>query len=82
MKKKKSRRRIKHKVATRSQTSPRVTTIVSPTPKRMTATGLAELNIPSMQRDKYKHVLADLRRIGVIAGSLFLILVVLSFILG
>ncbi len=82
MKKKRSKRRIKHRAALQSQTPSRPTTTVSQMPKRMVSTGLAGPDFPSIQRDKYKYVLADLRWIGVIAMSLFLILIVLSFVLG
>lgn len=36
----------------------------------------------SAQAARYRYVLPELRRIGIIAGALFLILIVLAFILG
>ncbi len=36
----------------------------------------------SAQATRYQYVLPELRRIGIIAGTLFLILVILAFILG
>lgn len=36
----------------------------------------------SAQATRYKYVLPELRRIGIIAGALFLILIILAFILG
>ena len=38
--------------------------------------------ISSTQATRYQYVLPELRRIGIIAGALFLILIVLAFILG
>ena len=34
------------------------------------------------QANRYQYVLPELRRIGIIAGVLFLILIVLTFVLG
>lgn len=82
MKKKRGKRRIKHRAVPHPQTSLRVTTTVSPVPKRMAVTSSAESDILNTQRDKYRYVLGDLRWIGVIAGSLFLTLIVLKLILG
>lgn len=82
MKKKRSKRRIKYRAVPHSQTSFRATTTISPMSKRMVATGFAGSDTINVQKDKYRYVLIDLRWIGVIAGSLFLILIVLSFILG
>ena len=36
----------------------------------------------SAQATRYQYVLPELRRIGIIAGTLFLVLIVLTFILG
>jgi len=41
-----------------------------------------ESSFTSTQAVRYQHVLPELRRIGIIAGALFLLLVVLTFILG
>jgi hypothetical protein len=36
----------------------------------------------SAQATRYQYVLPELRRIGIIAGVLFLILIILAFVLG
>ncbi len=36
----------------------------------------------SAKATRYQYVLPELRRIGIIAGALFLILIILAFILG
>ena len=41
-----------------------------------------ESSFASTQAARYQYVLSELRRIGIIAGALFLLLVVLTFILG
>lgn len=41
-----------------------------------------EPSFPSAQATRYQYVLPELRRIGIIAGALFLILIILTFILG
>ncbi len=38
--------------------------------------------LSSVQTTRYQYVLPELRRIGIIAGALLLILIVLTFILG
>ena len=52
----------------RSESKASVSTVESPT--------------SAMQVTRYQYVLPELRRIGIIAGALFLILIVLTFILG
>jgi len=39
-------------------------------------------SLSSVQTTRYQYVLPELRRIGIIAGALLLILIVLTFILG
>jgi len=41
-----------------------------------------EPSVSSAQAARYRYVLPELRRIGIIVGALFLILIVLAFILG
>jgi hypothetical protein len=39
-------------------------------------------SVSSAQAARYQYVLPELRRIGIIAGALFLVLIVLALILG
>lgn len=82
MKKKRNKQRAKYRAATQPQTLPKATATPSPTSKRVVSAGSAELGSLAIHKDRYRYLPSDLRQIGVIAGGLFLILIVLSFILG
>ncbi len=81
MKKKRDKRRKKYRAAIRSQTLPRTPTPVAPAAKTTLAASSPALATSATQKEKYKYLLADLRQIGIIAGSLFLILIIMNFIL-
>ena len=48
---------------------------------RVSVSSVAPLS-SSAQEARYRYVLPELRRIGIIAGALFIVIIVLTFILG
>ncbi len=84
MAKKSRRARAKH--GTSSKLHQRGSGIPVQRPKAVveprTAVSSVEPSSTSAQAARYQYVLSELRRIGIIAGALFLLLVVLTFILG
>jgi len=52
------------------------------TPESKASVPSVQSSLSSVQTTRYQYVLPELRRIGIIAGALLLILIVLTFILG
>ena len=84
MAKKSRRARAKHQ--TSAETTKKVQGKHVQIPKSIVA---SKVSVPpvqtpslSVQVTRYQYVLPELRRIGIIAGALLLILIVLTFILG
>lgn len=82
MTRKKAKRRAKYRFAKQPPAPSRETTLTSPLSSRAVTITSTEVGLPATQKDRYRYLLADLRQIGIIAASLFLILIVLSFIVG
>ncbi|HIE16994.1 MAG TPA: hypothetical protein EYP71_02225 [Dehalococcoidia bacterium] len=82
MGKKSRRRKGKHRPGGRLAKK----TAVGPAPVRETVapskTVPPESVTSAIQASQYQYVLPELRRIGIIAGVLFLIVVIIAFILG
>lgn len=81
---KKSRRKAKHRAGGKLAKRVPVERIYPSGPKfEPKAAALPiERTLPATQATRYQYVLPEMRRIGIIAGALFLILIILTFILG
>lgn len=85
MAKKSRRARAQHRTGRRlPERGPGVST---PAPKavvkpKAAVSSVVEPSIPAAQATRHQYVLSELRRVGIIAGALFLVLVVLTFMLG
>ncbi len=82
MKKKRGRRRTKYRATMRPQTLSRASAPAAPLAKTKVVMNLSQAGLLATQKEKYRYVLADLRQIGAIAGALFGILIILSFVLS
>lgn len=73
----------------RAKYQPRVTRTATPRPAQQPGAMPAETRSPhrspSTPQDlasRYQHVIPEAKRIGIIAGAMVLVLIILSFILG
>jgi len=82
MRKKKAKRKARYRLASQPGVLHAITSSNKPFPARAAIVRAAELDAAVAQRDKYKYLTADLRYIGIVAGSLFAILIILSFVLS
>jgi hypothetical protein len=66
------------------QSVPAPTTIPTPTKLQSPTRVSPRIQVPKAQdlASRYEYVVPEVKRIGIIAGSIILILIILSFILG
>ena len=74
-------------ISTQSTTAPVTPTVseqVRPAPSRVRATAPAQAPTPKGPPDwakDYGYVMSDLKRVGVLAGSIFVVLIILSLVI-
>ncbi len=77
-----ARRQMPTARPTPSEAAPTVAPAASPTaPARAARTEMLKAQIMENLRHEYRYVLADLRRLGIIAAVMFVVLVALAFAL-
>jgi len=81
---KKSRRKAKHRAGGKLARRVPVERIYPPKPTLEPKAAVPSVgpDISSAQATRYQYVLPELRRIGIISGALFLILIILAFVLS
>ena len=84
MSKKSRRARARQQTAgkkPKSVAEKRIESLRSSDDSRVSVSSAAPLS-SSVQEARYRYVLPELRRVGIIAGALFIVIIVLTFILG
>lgn len=82
MKKKRAKRRAKYRATKPAGVPSKVTVTPSEPSKAMATASSSTAILPQARKEQHKYLLPELRQIGIIAASLFFILIILSFILG
>ena len=54
---------------------------IKPMPEAKAAVSSVERIMPAAQETRYKYIIPELQRIGIISGALFVILIILTFVL-
>ncbi len=81
MPKKSRRAKAKHRARSAQKTQRKYSQPLKPVPAQVQLAG----KVPPEVKDstnRYQYLMPELRRIGILAGAIILILVVLSFVLG
>jgi len=86
MTKKSRRTKAKHRARVVNRAQPELSQQPEPMPAEVpSSTRVSPKVQPSKVQDltsRYQHVMPEMKRIGIIAGAIILVLIVLSFILG
>lgn len=80
-KKKKIKRKTRHQTIKPTHTLAKEMVLKSQHPKATATLASSTPTLPTTQKERYKYLLTELRQISIIAASLFLILVILTFVL-
>lgn len=82
MKKKRAKRRSRYRATKPAGVSPKGMVTTSQPSKAIATAAPSTATLSQPQKEQHKYLLPELRQIGIIAASLFFILIILSFILG
>jgi|GEM_PF-1809538 len=82
MKKKRAKRRARYRATKPAGVFPKGIAATSQPSKTIVTAAAGTATLSQAQKEQHKYLLPELRQIGIIAASLFLILIILSFILG
>ncbi len=82
MKKKRAKRRARYRATKPAEGFPKGMAATSQPSRAIVTAATGTATSSQAQKEQHKYLLPELRQIGIIAASLFLILIILSFILG